>query len=109
MVDGLATSIQIKYPTSLLFDRSGRLIFGDSQFHSYRRLDFSTNLVETIAENGSPGYSGDGGLATADTMRYTGAACLDHNDNLLLPDTENTVLRRVDASTLLETTPPLLE
>ena len=48
---------------------------------------------------GERGYSGDGGLALAATWGAPKAIRCDHQDNVIVVDTENHAIRRIDAMT----------
>ena len=64
----------------------------------------STPLIYTIAGNGSAGYSGDGGPATAATLNYPAAAIRDALGNLYIADSNNNLIRKVAAGTGIITT-----
>ncbi len=54
-------------------------------------LQYNAQIIVTIAGNGTPGYSGDGGPATAALLNYpTGVAC-DHLGNTYVCDANHTV------------------
>ena len=52
-------------PQNLKIDSLGNLIFVDNQTNRVRKIDASTGLIFTIAGNGTAGFGGDGGPATA--------------------------------------------
>jgi hypothetical protein len=58
------------------------------------------NIITTIAGNGTIGYSGDGGAATASTLKYpTGVVC-DHLGNTYICD-HNSTVRKIDANGII--------
>ena len=57
----------------------------------------SSNNVTTVAGNGTADYSGDGGLATAATLNGPASVAVDPADNLYIADSENNVIRKVNA------------
>src|SRR5207245_1555208 len=61
-------------------------------------------LITTVAGNGSGTFAGDNGLATAASLQYPAAAVVDGSGNLLIADTYNLRIRRVDAGTGIITT-----
>ncbi len=66
------------------------------QNHIVRRLDARTNHIETIAGCGKPGFSGDGGPATAATMDKPHSIQFDlSGENLYICDIGNHRIRRV--------------
>jgi len=64
----------------------------------------STSFIYTFAGNGEPGYSGDGGPATAGGVNEPNATVLDGAGNLYIADTYNNVVREVAAGTGVITT-----
>ena len=59
----------------------------------------SSPTITTVAGNGSAGYSGDGGLATAATLNAPSSVAFDASGNLYIADSDNVVIREVNAST----------
>jgi hypothetical protein len=47
------------------FDLAGNLYFSDTDNQRVRRIDATTGIIHTIAGDGTAGYTGDGGAATA--------------------------------------------
>lgn len=60
--------------------------------------------ISTAAGNGTQGYAGDGGAATAATLNNPFDVAFDAAGNMIFSDTFNHVLRRVDAHTRVITT-----
>lgn len=52
----------------MAFDAAGNLYFADEGNQRVRRIDYNTGIIRTIAGNGTAGYSGDSGPATAATL-----------------------------------------
>ena len=63
-----------------------------------RVLDTATGQQRVIAGNGTPGFSGDGGPATAAQLS-PGALVVDPAGNVLVADAEHHRVRRIDAQT----------
>ena len=59
--------------------------------------------IATVAGNGMPGYSGDGGPATAATLFLPSGIAVDAAGNLYIADAGNNVVRRVTPSGLITT------
>jgi sugar lactone lactonase YvrE len=64
----------------------------------------SAPLIYTVAGNGTPGWSGDGGPATFAELAYPGQTALDSAGNLYIADLYNQVIRKVAAGTRVITT-----
>lgn len=82
----------------LAFDPSGNLFFSDAS-NVVRRIDASTQIVTLVAGNGVAGYTGDGGPAISAQLNGPEQIAFDASANLFIADTQNMVIRRVDAST----------
>jgi large repetitive protein len=103
--DGVAaTSAPIFLPTGVVVDAAGNLYISDSANNRLRRVDAKTGLISTYAGNGSPGYSGDNGLATQAQISAPAALALDGAGNLYFVDSGNHAVRRVDAFSGIITT-----
>ena len=63
-----------------------------------------SGIIETVAGNGEPGYTGDGGPAKAASLNEPKGLCVDQAGNLYIADSENHVVRRVDLRTGVITT-----
>lgn len=62
-----------------------------------------SQIISTIAGNGTSGSSGDGGLAIFAQLYYPFAISSDNSGNLLIPDTYNFKLRRVTTYGIIST------
>lgn len=62
-----------------------------------RRVDALTGVITTVAGDGSAGFSGDGGPATAAALNFPSDVDVDAAGNLYIADTSNFLVRRVDA------------
>ena len=61
-------------------------------------------VITTVAGNGILGYSGDTGLAIDAKLHLPGKVLIDNSGNLLIADSWNHVIRKVDATTGIITT-----
>ncbi len=84
---------------AITMDGQGRLYIADTQNHRIRRVDFSASIIETIAGNGSPEFSGDGGPALEAGLRYPQDIELSPDGRLFIADTDNHRIRVVDLTT----------
>jgi sugar lactone lactonase YvrE len=63
----------------------------------------TTNIITTVAGNGSAAYSGDGGPATNAGVNYPGDVALDGSGNLFIADMGSNVIRKVSADGIITT------
>ncbi len=61
-------------------------------------------IIQTVAGTGEPGYSGDGGLATAATLREPFMCVFDPAGNMVFCESRNYCVRRIDVQTGIVTT-----
>ncbi|MCC6572197.1 MAG: hypothetical protein IT462_00270 [Planctomycetes bacterium] len=86
-------------PRAICFDADGNCYVADSNNYRVRRIDADTGIVTTIAGNGFPGYSGDGGPATQAGLGYTLGIAADAQGNVYISDGDNQRVRRISAAT----------
>jgi streptogramin lyase len=101
---GLATLAKLNSPTGVYVDESGNIYAVDTKNDVIRKVDATTNIINTVAGNGTPGFSGDGGLATLAQLDYPEAVWVDSSGNMFIVDTDNCRIRRVDGTTGIITT-----
>lgn len=58
-----------------------------------------SRIISTLAGNGEPGHSGDGGPATAACLNEPKSLAVDQFGNVYIADSENHVVRKVDRAT----------
>jgi sugar lactone lactonase YvrE len=97
--NGLAVDAQLNLPTALALDGSNNLYIADTQNHRIRRVNLGSGIITTVAGNGTQGFSGDGGPATAATIDSPSGIAVDANQNLYLADTHNQRVRKIAAAT----------
>ncbi len=93
-------------PSGVAIDRAGRLLVADTLNSSVRRID-SSGIIETIAGHKTTdergGFAGDGGAATAALLSLPQGIAVDASGNLLIADSGNGRIRRVDARGIITT------
>jgi sugar lactone lactonase YvrE len=90
---GPATSAALGV-TSVAVDAQGNLfIAGD---HRIRRVT-PDGVIRTVAGNGTPGFSGDGGSATSAALNGPSGIAVDAEGNIFIADTVNHRVRRVSS------------
>jgi len=83
-----------QYPLygALVFDKSGNLYIADTGNQRVRKVT-PQGTITTVAGNGTSGYSGDGGPATAAEVRANDGVAVDSTDHLFLADGDGSVVR----------------
>ncbi len=108
--DGIpATSANIN-PIKITFDYFRNLIIADSYNKRVFKVDTS-GILYCIGGNGSTGFSGDGGGATAASIDYPGGVSFDFCNNLYVTDINNRRIRKItypSTPSLSITTPPAI-
>ena len=102
--NGSATSASLNNPYSVAIDSKGNLYFGDINASCIRKVDSGTGIITTVAGNGTQGYGGDNGAATAATFDYPRDVAADSSGNLYVADYVNNRIRKVDSETGIITT-----
>jgi sugar lactone lactonase YvrE len=101
---GLAINASLYGPYGLALNSMGDLFFADRGNHKIRMINKTTGIITTIAGSGSPGFSGDNGLATQAMLNSPSKITFDSNDNLYIADLSNTRIRKVNYSDKIITT-----
>src|SRR5437879_547854 len=101
---GPATSANLTTPTGIAVDSSGNLFIADTENARIRRVDGATDIITSVAGNGTAGFSGDGGPATSAELSGPSGIAVDSSGNLFIADAGNERIRRVDATTGIITT-----
>lgn len=88
------------FPSGLAMAPSGRAVtVADRSVHRVYDVDLETGALTLRAGTGEPGFSGDGGPATAARLRNPEWVAYDSRGDLLIADRGNSRIRRVDAHT----------
>jgi sugar lactone lactonase YvrE len=101
--DGPATQARLALPEGLAVDTAGNVYIMDTSNFRIRKVNTS-GIISTIAGNGSPGYSGDGGPATAASLSdFSLDVAVDGKGNVYIADSINARVRVVNASGTIQT------
>jgi len=92
---GPATKAQLNAPHDLAFDAEGNLLIADTFNHRIRRID-RQGVITTVAGSGNAPYTGYGAPAPKDTLNNPQGVAVDGAGNILIADTYNRVVRRLD-------------
>jgi trimeric autotransporter adhesin len=101
---GAATAAGLSYPIGVALDSAGNLYIADFSNHRIRKVAAGSGIITTVAGNGSPGFSGDGGAATAAALYWPGDVALDSAGNLYIAEEGNNRIRRVATGSGIITT-----
>jgi sugar lactone lactonase YvrE len=91
-------------PRAVAISPDGSLFVVERNGNSVRKIDLQKGTIERFAGTGKKGYSGDGGKATEATFDGPKEIDIDRDGNVYIVDTENEVIRRIDAKTGIITT-----
>jgi len=106
---GAATSAQFKEPTSIFGDTAGNLFIADTLDSKVRCFvgvaagcygsALPVGSITTLSGGVTPGYSGDGGLASSALLNQPYGIFVDSLGNLFIADSGNSALREIVAVT----------
>jgi uncharacterized protein (TIGR03437 family) len=99
---GPAVDASLNNPTAVAMDPTGVLYIADQYNQRIRKVALN-GTITTIAGNGSAGYGGDGGPATAASLNYPGGITLDATGNIYFNDDLNFRTRVVSTSGTINT------
>lgn len=107
---GPATAAQLNLPAGQSAPPVGRIALANGKIYiadylnnRIRRIDVATGTIDTFAGNGTAGYSGDGGPATAAQLFTPADVEVDAFGNVYIADTYNSVIRKVDTAGTITT------
>jgi sugar lactone lactonase YvrE len=92
---GAATLAELYAPGDIALDDSGNVYIVEFVNAIVRKINAS-GLISTLAGNGSQGYSGDGGPATAAEMYTPTGIATDRAGNIYVADFGNNVIRKIN-------------
>jgi large repetitive protein len=119
VLDGIpAPMAELDQPSSVALDGLGNLYIADVYHHRIRMVcgglgatiggtacsAAQAGIISTIAGNGTPSFTGDGGLAASATLDTPAGVALDGAGNLYIADSVNNVIRKITAATGVITT-----
>ena len=97
--NGPATAAELNLPWGIAFDNAGDLFFADTGNNVVREVVKSTGKIVTVAGNGTAGYEGDHGPATAAELNGPNSVAVNSAGNLFISDSNNNRIREVVKST----------
>ena len=99
---GSATNAACSYPVGVAVDDVGDLFIADAGNNRIREVD-SNGTINTVAGNGTSGYSGDGGPAINAACSYPYGVAVDHTGDLFIADLGNSRIREVNTDGIITT------
>ena len=99
---GPATSAGLMGPDAVALDKKGRLYIGEEFTCQIRKVD-ADGVIKRFAGLNVCGFSGDGGPANAAAFTTITAMTFDRHGNLLLSDSGNARIRKIDANGIVTT------
>jgi sugar lactone lactonase YvrE len=105
---GPGTTVDLYAPMGVAVDTLGNVYFCDMENNIVRKL-LTTGIVITIAGNatatneGTGGYSGDGGAATLAELNQPNYVAVDLAGNVFISDNLNNVVRKINTAGIIST------
>jgi sugar lactone lactonase YvrE len=100
---GQAWDALLNYPTDVAVDSVGNIYIADTNNHRIRKIDIATNIITTVAGNGTAAYTGNGGQATLASLNAPYGVLVDPAGNIYIADTYNNVIRMVNTAGNIDT------
>ena len=101
---GPATAAELDEPSGVAVDSAGDIFIADIANARIRKVDYATGIITTVAGNGTPGFSGDGGAATAAELSDTSSVAVDSAGDIFIADYGDNRIRKVDHASAVITT-----
>ncbi|BDC48031.1 hypothetical protein F183_A03470 [Bryobacterales bacterium F-183] len=86
-------------PFGVAVDSAGNLYIADDANSRIRKWTAGTGILTTIAGDGTPGFTGDGGPAAQARLALPTGISVDAQNNVFFSDTLNLAVRRIDGRT----------
>ena len=99
-----ATDASLMGPRAVCMDSQGNTYVAEREGNGVRKISADGILTTVAGQDAEFGYAGDGGPALAAAWGAPKAMRCDLEDNIIVVDTENFAVRRIDARTGLVTT-----
>lgn len=99
---GLATQASLEGINGIWGDAKGNILVSDSIAGVIRKID-TNGIITTIAGTGTPGYSGDGGLAKSAQLGHPNGIGVDAIGNIYIGDDYVNTVRRIDTNGIITT------
>jgi streptogramin lyase len=102
--NGPASDASIAGARAVALAPDGTIYLCEREGNCIRKIDAKTKIITTIAGTSKKGYTGDNGPAIEATFNGPKGLCVDKSGDVLIVDTENHSIRKIDAKTNIITT-----
>lgn len=99
---GPATDAKIWNAAYMAVDDIGNIFIADRANHAIRKVD-TFGIITTIAGNGTAGFTGDSGPASAALLNDPEGISVDHSGNIIFADAGNNRIRKISTSGMIST------
>ena len=99
---GPAAKASLSTPNFVLLDHSGNLFIADTGAHRIRKVA-PDGIIHTIGGNGTVGFAGDGGPATAAQFSTPQSLAIDATGNLYIADDPVDTIRKINPEGIVTT------
>lgn len=99
---GQATRAGLSAPVAIAMDAAGNLYIADTNNNAVRKVA-ANGIITTVAGNGTPGFSGDGGRAVFAQLSHPKGVAVDAAGNVYISDTFNSRIRMVTPNGIIGT------
>lgn len=99
---GPAAEALLNRPSGVASDTAGNIYIADSYNNRVRKIA-PGGIISTIAGNGQPGYSGDGGFAADAGLNRPSGVAVTAQGNIYIADQLNNRIRKIDISGVITT------
>jgi uncharacterized protein (TIGR03437 family) len=96
----LATKADLCEAEGMALDAHQNLYFADLFLNCIRRVDFPTQLINTVAGTGVRGSAPDGSIAASSPLQQPGGVAIDSSGFLYIAETGGELIRRVSGGVL---------
>jgi gliding motility-associated-like protein len=92
---GPAVNATLFDPAGVFVDKQNNVYISEYDDSRVRKIDAATGIINTLAGNGTNGFSGDGGLAASAALHYPLGLTMDNSNNLYVADNTNHRIRQI--------------
>ena len=98
----VADTAQLNGPVGVAIDRYGNIYVADKGNNRVRKIS-NSGTIATVAGNGTPGFSGDSGMAVSAMLNSPRSVAVDTSGNIYIADQGNNRIRMVATSGIITT------